>query len=262
VSVEAITVVLHHSHARGTAKLVLIGIANHDGDGGSWPKVATLARYAAVNTRSVQRAIGDLVESGELAVHSQDGGTRQTPAHLRPNRYEILVACPAECDRTAYHRVSQASPGDAGVAPRGAAGVTPGGDAGVTGGVLQVSPLETSVEPSFEPSSIRSPSGDQWFAPPLDPFGSFWASYPRKVGKAAAAKAFASACKRAPATDIIDGARRMAADPNLPAARYIPHPTTWLNRDGWGDDPYPDAGNVNWDAATQRARARDEAFAW
>jgi hypothetical protein len=207
-----------------------------------------------VNERSVQRAIADLVESGELVVHAQDGGTRQTPEHLRPNRYEILVGCPSECDRTAYHRVSQASPGDAGVTPRGVAGVTPPGDAGVTGGVLRVSPLETARNRPIEPSLLLVPA-------PVA-FDEFWSVYPRKVGKATAGKAFTSACRRASAADIIDGARRMAADPNLPAARFIPHPSTWLNRDGWGDDPYPDAGSVNWNAASERARARDEAFAW
>lgn len=121
---------------------------------------------------------------------------------------------------------------------------------------------EIREDGQMTPDAHNGPPSAEWFKPPLDPFGSFWAAYPRKVGKATAAKAFTSACKRAAATDIIDGARRMAADPNLPAARFIPHPTTWLNRDGWGDDPYPDTGTVNWGAAADRARARDEAFAW
>lgn len=68
MSVEAISLVLNHSKATGRAKLILIGIANHLGDQGSWPSIATLARYANVSERSVKRDLKDLVELGELVV--------------------------------------------------------------------------------------------------------------------------------------------------------------------------------------------------
>ena len=64
MSVEAISLVLNHSKAKGTAKVVLIGIANHDGDGGSWPSHETLARYAQVDERNVRDAIKKLVDLG------------------------------------------------------------------------------------------------------------------------------------------------------------------------------------------------------
>jgi hypothetical protein len=96
-------VVLHHSRATGTAKLVLLGIANHDGDGGAWPSVDTLAVYANASPRAVQYVLRELEANGELAVALQDGGSRG-PVHLRPNRYVVQVACPATCDRTARHR--------------------------------------------------------------------------------------------------------------------------------------------------------------
>lgn len=68
MSVEAISLVLNHSKATGRAKLVLIGIANHLGDQGAWPSIATLARYANVDSRSVQRDIKQLIKLGELSV--------------------------------------------------------------------------------------------------------------------------------------------------------------------------------------------------
>ena len=68
MSVETIALVLNHSKATGRAKLVLIGIANHQGDQGSWPSIATLARYANASERSVKRDIQDLVALGELVV--------------------------------------------------------------------------------------------------------------------------------------------------------------------------------------------------
>jgi len=95
--------VLHHSRARGTHKLVLLGIANHDGDGGAYPAVETLAKYANVTIRNVQKSIAWLVEHGELRVWLQDGDPRRPP-HERTNRYAVLVACPAWCDRTPQHR--------------------------------------------------------------------------------------------------------------------------------------------------------------
>lgn len=71
-------------------------------------------------------------------------------------------------------------------------------------------------------------------------FDEFWSLVPRKVGKDKARTAYAAAVKRAgDEQTVIDGMRRFAADPNLPEPRFIPHPTTWLSRGGWEDDPLP-----------------------
>lgn len=96
-------IVLHHSRARGTAKLVLLGIANHAGDGGAWPSVYTLAKYANVNEKNTRLAIRRLVELGEVRVHLQAGGPRDMEDVHRPNRYDVLVRCPGDCDRTDKH---------------------------------------------------------------------------------------------------------------------------------------------------------------
>jgi hypothetical protein len=103
MSIEAVAIALHHSQASGTAKLVLLGIANHDGDAGSFPKTATLARYANVHPRRVSAAVAQLVALGEIKVHAQEGGTRSLRDELRPNVYEILLTCPSNCDRTSKH---------------------------------------------------------------------------------------------------------------------------------------------------------------
>jgi len=66
-------------------------------------------------------------------------------------------------------------------------------------------------------------------------FAAFWASYPRKVGRRAAAIAFAAAIKRgAHPDDILDGLDGAQWNPE---PRYQPHPTTWLNQDRWRDEP-------------------------
>lgn len=103
MSVEHITAVLHHSAARGRAKLVLIGIANHQGDAGAWPSNATLQKYAGgIDERNVRRAIRELVELGELAVSIE--GATHLPKGRRTNRYDVLVRCPPWCDGSPSHR--------------------------------------------------------------------------------------------------------------------------------------------------------------
>jgi hypothetical protein len=73
----------------GTRKLILIGIANHDGEGGSWPAIETLASYAGVTRRNAQKAIRVLEAEGVLTVEANGGGHRNTRADQRSNLYVI-----------------------------------------------------------------------------------------------------------------------------------------------------------------------------
>ncbi|MDF2826880.1 MAG: hypothetical protein K0R01_163 [Mycobacterium sp.] len=97
-------IALHHSRAKGTARLVLLGIANHDGDGGAWPTVKTLAKYAACSVSQVQRNVAELERLGEIKRFIQAGGDHNCAPHDRPNRYHFLLQCPHDCDRTKNHR--------------------------------------------------------------------------------------------------------------------------------------------------------------
>lgn len=77
--------------------------------------------------------------------------------------------------------------------------------------------------------------------PKPEQFAEFWNHYPRKVGKRAAETAYRNATKRTDESTILDGVKRYATDPNLPDPKFIPHAATWLNRDGWLDEPEPAA---------------------
>jgi hypothetical protein len=155
VSVESIAIALHHSRATGAAKLVLVGIANHDGDGGAWPSVATLARYAGIDARNVRKAIQRLEDLGEIRRHVQAGGTAQTPEHRRPNWYAFLLECPPQCDRTRQHKTRNhgrleappAVPVDGGTPASGE-------DASVRGPLTPASPEPSSNQPI--PDDIES----------------------------------------------------------------------------------------------------------
>ena len=106
--------------------------------------------------------------------------------------------------------------------------------------------VSTSVEQVLDTSRARvQPSRPVPSREAETLFTEFWAVYPRRVGKRAAQTTFAQACRRTDPEKIIAGAQRLATDPNLPRDEpmFIPHPKTWLNRDGWDDDPLPSRSN-------------------
>lgn len=202
MSVEMIASVLNNSRAEGRAKLVLIGIANHHGDNGAWPSIATLARYANASERSIKRDLKYLEEIGEISVEingSDFGGQYKT------NKYWILLP-----------------------------GVT-NWVAGVTGQVSRGDRLGNSGVTDLAHKPLK-----ETYINLYAHFDEFWNVYPRKVSKRAASKAFESALTRASFDDILAGCLRYAHDPNLPPQEFIPYPTTWLNGDRWGDAPLPE----------------------
>ncbi len=72
-----------------------------------------------------------------------------------------------------------------------------------------------------------------------DGFAEFWSAYPRKVGKKAARTAYEKALHETDAATILEGARRYAAAQRERDPKYTAHPTTWLNRGSWDDEPEP-----------------------
>lgn len=261
------SLVLNHSKARGTDKVVLLGIANHDGDGGAWPSLATLARYANVDERSVRRSIANLVALGELAVEYNGGGTGTTRSDRRPNLYRILYNFGTHTS----HDAPPMSHGGTRVSGRDDAnGGTPTserGDVHVTHGGTPTSP-EPSLEPSINhqppivplPILVEEMDYSRRAAP--DAFEAFWSAYPRKAGKRAARSAWERAVNRAGADAVLSGALRYAADPNREDA-YTAHASTWLNRDGWEDEPLPArSGPAKRPSATAMYLEAADTFTW
>lgn len=108
------------------------------------------------------------------------------------------------------------------------------------------------MNPQSEPKEISPSSADDGlFEPPADApklknaealeaeFEAWWMHYPRKVGKGSALRAFKTARKTASVTELHDGlgAAIRAWDAARTETQYKPHPATWLNRQGWLDDP-------------------------
>jgi hypothetical protein len=95
-------------------------------------------------------------------------------------------------------------------------------------------------------------------------FDEFWNEYPKKVDKAQAFRQFKRALSRARFEDILAGAIRYASDPNLPEARFIKYPATWLNADAWENGPLPERSKsskpkeTDWEALDRWAKEQDE----
>jgi hypothetical protein len=69
----------------------------------------------------------------------------------------------------------------------------------------------------------------------VEGFDEFWSAYPRKVGKPKALSAWKT--KKPDLVTVLASLRRWKASDQWTKddGRYIPHPTTWLNREGWND---------------------------
>ena len=87
MSVYASKAVWKHSKAVGSARLVLLCIAEHYNDKSqtAWPSTATIARETRVSIRQVKRAIKQLVDDGELDVIQEGLGRGNTAV------YQILL---------------------------------------------------------------------------------------------------------------------------------------------------------------------------
>jgi DNA-binding IscR family transcriptional regulator len=204
MSVEAITVALNHSQAKGSTKLVLIGIANHHSDNGAWPSVRTLAGYANLSERRIQQALQELVDLGELTVEAQGGGGYQ---QYKTNRYWITLTCPPECGGFPGHK--------SGVKP-----ASPRGEARFVSGVKPAAP-----EPLRETEENTR----------VNEFETFWKQYPRHEGKASAEKAYLKALKKISHSELVKALERYKAH-NQKHSIIFAHAASWLNAERWADE--------------------------
>jgi hypothetical protein len=86
---------------------------------------------------------------------------------------------------------------------------------------------------SEEVKKVKKGRGKDKESVPL--FDQFWQTYPCKVAKAAARKAWNIAIGRATAETIIAAASEYAAS-DVGKSDFAKHPATWLNGECWDDD--------------------------
>jgi hypothetical protein len=88
MSIEISNAVWRESKSTGRARLVLLAIADHQGEIGAWPSIETIAKMVNSSERSVQRDIQELVALGELEVHVQKAPSR---GQYKSNLYWVIL---------------------------------------------------------------------------------------------------------------------------------------------------------------------------
>lgn len=193
---------------------VYVGLAIHaETRGGEcFPALDTLAAYCSISERRVRTAIETLASSGWIEKRA------------RPGLSSVYVLLPPPT-------------------PAPAAGVpetTPAPAAGLVRNVVPRTPAPGADEQ--EPgtrTTQREPSPELPLGETAPSFEEFWAAYPRRVGRAAAEKAWTKALRSADAAAIVAGAVRYASERKGGDPKFTAHPTTWLNAGRWADDPAP-----------------------
>jgi predicted transcriptional regulator len=172
----------------------------------AFPARATLAKRLDCSEKTIDRAIEDLIEHGAIK--------KQSRGRYASALYTVMTAGPFQTD--------------------------------MSKGRTEVSDEETKMSERVDKNDYLTITTE------LDPlndinsdsdlpqyFNDFWEIYPRKMGKGEAKAAFVKQVKRFGHEVILEGVRKLASDPNLPAPQFVPRAATWLNQERWDDEPYP-----------------------
>lgn len=212
----------------------------------AWPSMAELCRKTRLSERGVQKGIRRCEELGELQV-LKNGGRGRT------NRYRIIMQTPHDVRGSEPVNPEQGSPEQGAGFP-----VNPERRSeNPEQGSLNPEPRSPGTRRTKrEPTTTRTAPRKRSAEPADDPaFARFWQTYPKRVAKPAAMKAWKAAMKRkADPEQIILAARRYATDPQRRESdiKYTAYPATWLNQERYADEPTPSKA-----AATGRS-VRDE----
>ena len=202
MSIEIMNAVWRNSKSTGRARLVLLSIADHQGELGAWPSIETLAKMVNSSPRSVQRDIQDLIALGELQVEFRSAPTY---GPYKANRYWVQLPGVTNQVPEVTKTASEVTDLDSEVT-ESASEVT-------AGGVLT---LNRTLNKTLNNQEEK--------------FEEFWRSYPRKIAKADALKAWKKSIKRKSPDDLIRLAK-VYTEGKLPEQTYIPYPASWLNKE-------------------------------
>lgn len=230
MSLKAMVWVMEHAPVQNHGELaVLYALADRANDDGSaaWPSQEWLAERARCHSRTVRRHLHELELRGIIR-----RGDQRLVDHIQGNRRPVVWDLNLSVRPDISVRADN-------MADWTNQTLRPDNSSTQAGQSVQLGRTLVSDKPSL---TIHEPSNNQIHDQTsglTEYFDEFWAAYPRKVGKQKARTKFTTATKRADPHTIIAGAKRLATDPNLPEKQFIPHPTTWLERDGWDDEPLP-----------------------
>lgn len=193
------------------AVIVYCGLASFiSKDRTCYPSRSKVAEFLGVSEDTVKRGIHELNEIGALDITPQfDDDGRQT------SNYYLLRMSPRGC-QIAPHEGCQTAPQE-----------------GCSDAPQTIS-IKNYIHKNHNSSSPGAKDADH------PEFADFWKSYPRKQSRGQAVKSHKQAIRKVSASVILEAVRLQAKTEGYRLARapkYIPLASTWLNGDGWLDEP-------------------------
>lgn len=200
---------------KGSRLLVLLALVQHTSRNADtmWPSIRRLSDFTRLSPRQVLRVLEDLERQGVIERDKRGRG----------RIYKMGAPIQTAAARIGDTRDTYAEAiGDTGDMRQ----VTPATEIGDTGDTRSI----------HEDTKGRTP-GDE-----LEGWDAFWASYPRKVSKKDALKAFRETRKVRPAPAQLLAALAVFTNSKewqKDAGRYVPYPATWLRDERWRDVEAP-----------------------
>lgn len=239
MSVQATSWVWNHSQAEGTARLVLLAIAdaaNREGRN-SCQSANTIAEMCRVSKRTVRYKISELLATGELGKEGKNGEYGTTVYYFPKMVEDAPKQGGANSAPGANLAGANSAPG-AKSAPEGCKTEPQGVQ------MFAHNPINPSSSKELHPinnAHAHETVGERQRPAPgrvnySPAFEQFWEAYPRKEGKLDAYNAWRSASHFNNPSHLIAAAGRYRDNPNRDP-RYTKTPTRWLNTRGWEDGP-------------------------
>lgn len=212
------------------ARLTFAGLWTEADDGGRGvadPRIIKGALWALdddVTPAIVAEWLEMLADTGHIRLYDVDGD----------QFYEVISF--ERHQSAAYRRGSAVHPTPASIEDAPTSTFVPLHDSACDG----VQDACESVQPARDGVLLRKGKEGKGSAKSLqgcNDFDAFWATYPQRIGKRAAATAWDRATRRAPPDEILAGLNRALPELLRREPKFVPNPATWLNQDRWADEP-------------------------
>lgn len=251
MSLDAQDWVWEHSQAKGTARIVLLAIADKASGANCQAYAGTtmLVKRSKAARSSVVVAVDKLIDIGELAiVEGQKGPGGETVYTLplaRGHVRELAEGGPKTGPVQNPDRSENRTPGGPKTGPPRSENRTPTGpktgpqntrNAGNTEGTQTTDGEQSSLHGDLHLDAGNDATADRDYA--MTKFGAFWLVYPRSKQREKAKQAWRDAIDRGADPDhIVKSATAYANERANEDPKYTPFPATWLDRGSYDDEP-------------------------
>lgn len=237
MSLDAQDWVWTHSKSKGTARLVLLAIADKASgpDCSAYAGTTMLVQRTNAARSSVIVAVDKLLESKELATVAERKGPKGETVYSLP----LAIGHKRSTSEGGPESGPLQKSDRSGIrTPRGAESGPPPSENRTPTGPDSAPHNADNAEKPKENAEVSPRAEDH-----LEAFGAFWLTYPKKKAREEAKKAWIAAIKRgADPEHIVAAAQGYARERANKDATYTKHPATWLNKGCYDDEPEQPTG--------------------